>query len=132
MGTNHRRGDSNIMIKRILIADDQLATREALTKHAARLGYEVVAVANGVELLTIASEERFDAVITDLIMPDLNGVAATEIMKLQGHTTPVIALTGLSPQDIGLFEDKFTKVYHKPIEIKELFEHLDSLLKNIK
>lgn len=117
------------MPKRILIADDQISTREALTKHATKLGYDVVAVSNGVEVLTIASEEQFDVLITDLIMPDLNGVAATEIMKLQGNTTPVIALTGLSPQDIALFQDKFTKIYHKPINASELFEFIDSLLK---
>jgi len=117
------------MQKRILIADDQLATREALTKHATLRGYDVVTVTNGVEVLSIASEEKFDVVITDLIMPDLNGVAATEIMKLQGNTTPVIAMTGLSPQDIGLFQDKFTKIYHKPVNVDELFEYIESLLK---
>jgi CheY-like chemotaxis protein len=116
------------MPKRILIAEDQMVTREALTKLATKRGYSVAAVTNGADLLAIASKEKFDVVITDLIMPDLNGVSAAEIMKLQGSTTPVIALTGLSPQDTVSFEENFTKVFHKPINADKLFEYIESLL----
>ena len=114
--------------KRILIAEDQMVTREALTKLATMRGYDVVSVTNGVDLLAMAANKKFDLVITDLIMPDLNGASATEIMKLQGNTTPVIALTGLSPQDIRLVENKFTMIFHKPINYDELFEYVESLL----
>jgi hypothetical protein len=48
-------------------------------------------------------------------MPDLNGAAATDIMKLLGRIPPVIALTGLGYEDIDLVRDKFTKKYHKSI-----------------
>ena len=81
------------MPKRILIAEDEQAAREIMTKLAKMQGYDVIAVENGVDLLTIASEEWFDVVITDLMMADLDGASATEIMKMQGSTTPVIALT---------------------------------------
>jgi len=115
------------MLKRILIADDQMATREAMAKHATNRGYDVVTVTNGDELLDIASQVRFDLVITDIIMPGLNGAVATESMKLQGCTTPIIALTGLSPQDVSLVQTEFNKIYHKPINVDELFEYVDSL-----
>jgi DNA-binding response OmpR family regulator len=116
------------MLKRILIADDQMATREAMAKHATNRGYDVVTVTNGEELLNIASEERFDLVITDIIMPGLNGSVATENMKRQGCTTPIIALTGLSAQDVSLVQSEFDRVYHKPVNVHELFEYVDSLL----
>jgi len=48
-----------------------------------------LAVTKDVKALTIASEDRFDIVSTDLVMPGLDGAAATEIQRLQGHTTPV-------------------------------------------
>ena len=116
------------MAKRILIADDQMATRDALTKFARMQGYDVVSVTNGVDLLTVVADEKFDVVITDLIMPDLNGASAAENLKLRGSTTPVIALTGLAPQDIKPFQDKFTRIYHKPVNASELFEYIESLL----
>jgi DNA-binding response OmpR family regulator len=114
--------------KRILIAEDQMISREALIKHATMRGYDVEAVTNGVDLLNIAADKKFDVVITDLVMPDLNGASATEIMKLQGNTTPVIALTGLSQQDVNFVQDKFTRIFHKPINVGELFEYIESLL----
>jgi CheY-like chemotaxis protein len=116
------------MLKRILIADDQMATREAMAKHATSRGYDVVTVMNGEELLNVALEERFDLVITDIIMSGLNGAVATDSMKLQGCTAPIIAITGLSPEDISQVQTDFNKIYHKPIKVDELFEYVDSLL----
>jgi len=116
------------MSKRILIAEDQMVTREALINLFTKRGYDVEAVTNCVFLFTTATENKFDLVITDLVMPSLNGVSATDLMKLQGTATPVIALTGLSKQDISFAEDKFTKIFHKPINLAELFNYVESLL----
>lgn len=116
------------MQKRILIAEDHLQTREAMTSSALSAGYSVVSVADGLEYLAAVSKEKFDLIITDLIMPDLNGVSATEIMKLGGDDTPIIAVTALSYNDISPFKDKFLKIFHKPIDIKELFEYIKTTL----
>ena len=114
--------------KRILIAEDQMASREALINLFTKHGYHVEAVTNGADLLTIATDKKFDVVITDLIMPDLNGVSATDIMNLHGNKTPVIALTGLSQEDISFAQEKFSKIFHKPINLTELFNYVESLL----
>ena len=116
-----------MMSKRILIAEDEPASREMMTELAKIKGYDVIAVDNGVDLLTAASEERFDVVITDLMMADLDGASATEILKMLGNTTPVIALTGLSEKELSLVKDKFTRIYHKPCNFKELFDYVESL-----
>jgi DNA-binding response OmpR family regulator len=116
------------MSKRILIAEDEPAARELMAALAKIQGYDVIAVDNGVDLLTVASEERFDVVITDLMMADLDGASAAEIMKMQGNTAPVIALTGLSEEELSLVKDKFTKIYHKPCNFKELFDYVESLV----
>jgi len=116
------------MLKRILIAEDEPAARETMAKFAKMQGYDVIAVDNGVDLLTIVSKERFDVVITDLMMAGLDGASAAEIMKMQGNTTPVIALTGLSEEELSLVKDKFTRIYHKPCNFKELFDYADSLV----
>ena len=114
--------------KRILIADDQMATREALTLIATKRGYDVVAVTNGLDLLKRSQNEKFDVFITDLMMPDLDGAAATEILKLGGNTVPVIAITGLDEHATILCDTKFTKIFYKPIIIGEMFEYINSLL----
>lgn len=116
------------MPKRILIAEDDLTAQAIMTTLAKRQGYDVVAVSDGVDLLTIAAKEHFDLVITDLMMKGLDGASAAEIMKMQGSTTPVIALTGRSPHDIALVQDKFTKIFHKPCDFTELIEYVDTLI----
>jgi DNA-binding response OmpR family regulator len=116
------------MAKRILIAEDDPAHREIITTFAKMQGYDVVVVTDGVDLLTTSDNERFDLIITDLMMANLNGASATEIMKMQGNTVPIIALTALSPIDIQLVKYNFVKIYHKPCDYKELFEYVESLI----
>jgi DNA-binding response OmpR family regulator len=114
--------------KRILIADDEMEVNETLTLIATRHGYEVVSVTDGVDLMAIVVNERFDLIITDLIMPHLNGASASEILKMQGHTIPIIALTALSRQDIARVVDKFVRIFYKPCNVEELFKYIDSLI----
>ena len=116
------------MTKRILIAEDDPITNELMATLAAKRGYDVVAVTDGVDLLDAAAREKFDVIVTDLKMPNLNGASATEIMKLQGSTTPVIALTAVEHSGMDLIRDKFARVFHKPCDVRELFDYVDSLL----
>lgn len=117
-----------MMPKRILIADDDQSNREMLAKFAKLKGYDVVVVTDGVEVLRTAASERFDLIITDLFMPDLDGASATDIMKLQGSSVPVIALTGLSPKQIDLVQYTFKRIFYKPCDYNELFEYVESLI----
>ena len=117
------------MPKRILIAEDDATAREVLAKHFKGRGYKVVTADNGIRLLAASTREKFDVIVTDIMMPDLNGVASTDVMKFKGDTTPIIALTGLSPQDIASSKDRFSKVFHKPVDINALLEYVESLLR---
>lgn len=116
------------MPKRILIAEDDQVTRELLEQFARKRNIETVTVTNGVDLLEVAGKEKFDLVITDLLMPDLNGASAIEILKLQETSTPFIALTGLSDRELDLIRDKFTKIFFKPVDMVELFNYIESVV----
>lgn len=117
-----------MMPKRILIADDEQSHREVLAKFAKREGYDIVVVTDGVDLLKASAKERFDLIITDLNMPDLNGASAAEIMKMQGDSVPVIALTAHSPKDLDLVQHSFNRIFYKPCDYTELFEYVESLI----
>jgi two-component system alkaline phosphatase synthesis response regulator PhoP len=118
------------MVKRVLIAEDDPGAREALAKHFTMRRYQVVSVTNGIRLLEAASRETFDLIVTDIMMPDLNGDEGAEIIKYSGTTTPIIALTALSPTDLGLSHKAFTKVFYKPIKVNELFVYIETLLRD--
>jgi osomolarity two-component system response regulator SKN7 len=118
------------MLKRVLIAEDELEARELLASIATMKGYDVVTVIDGIALLEIVAVEKFDVIITDLMMPNLNGASAAQIMKMQGDTTPVIALTALINEELTLIQNKFTRIYKKPCNVGELFEYVESLISN--
>ncbi|MCK5914250.1 MAG: response regulator, partial [Desulfuromusa sp.] len=61
-------------MKRVLIVDDEENTRVALAKLLIQDGYNVAAVANGVDALKFIAEEIVDLVITDINMPEMNGL----------------------------------------------------------
>ena len=58
---------------RILVADDELAIRHALTRFLERNGHQVVAVASGTEAMSVVTSQQFDAILLDMRMPDVSG-----------------------------------------------------------
>jgi CheY-like chemotaxis protein len=80
---------------KIAVADDEADFRQYFRRLLPRLGYEVVGEAeNGRELVDLCRSEEPDLVITDIMMPEMNGIeAATEISKTQ--TIPIIVLSSL-------------------------------------
>ena len=115
------------MQKRILIAEDDVPYREALTKIAENEGYKVIAVGNGHDMLTVVNETDVDVVVTDIKMPYLSGTSAVEIMQSKGDKTPIIAITGLTNYNVSQISDRFLRVYYKPIDMTELFVYIKSL-----
>ncbi len=82
------------MAERILIVDDDPVQRRLIENMVGRFGYEPV-VADGGEaaLRLLSGAERIDAVILDLVMPDLDGLGVLAQMRAAGMTTPVIVET---------------------------------------
>jgi two-component system alkaline phosphatase synthesis response regulator PhoP len=118
-----------VMIKkRILIADDDPSFLQLLAIKAIKEGYDVVGVQDGIELLHKFERDRFDLIITDLMMSHLNGASAVEILKLHGCTIPVVALTAKDHREIHAVTDTFTKIFHKPCSFKDLFSYVKSII----
>jgi len=80
---------------RIVVADDQAAVREGLVALLAMLpGIDVVgAAANGAEAVRLVATERPDAILLDLHMPVLDGIAATRRLAAQYPDVAVVVLT---------------------------------------
>ncbi|MCC6706810.1 MAG: SpoIIE family protein phosphatase [Gammaproteobacteria bacterium] len=83
-----------------LIVDDEATNRMILRGLLSRLGYRITECVNGAEAVTVSSETRFDIVFMDVMMPVMDGVAATRIMKSreQQRFVPIIFLTALSDE----------------------------------
>lgn len=81
--------------RRVLVAEDNRINQQLMLRLLARMGHEVELAVNGLEAVEACRRERFDIVLMDLQMPELDGLEATErIRALDGeHHTPIVALT---------------------------------------
>ena len=68
---------------RILVVDDEPGLRKVLCNHLGHEGYKVVAVASGGAAVEMLSQDRFDLVITDLVMQGGDGYAVMEHIERQ-------------------------------------------------
>ena len=85
------------MTIRIVIADDHKVVRQGLRMFL-RIDPELVIVgeaANGIEALALARELKPDVVLMDVLMPGMNGIAATEAIRRELPDTEVLALTSV-------------------------------------
>jgi two-component system copper resistance phosphate regulon response regulator CusR len=83
-------------MSKILIADDNKAIAMTLQLKLIQEGFEVKLVENGKDALSLLESEKFDLVILDLIMPEVNGFGVLEALKQKNITVPVIVASDLS------------------------------------
>src|SRR3990172_3949160 len=119
----------------ILIAEDSATQREQLQQLLAEHGYKVAATANGKEALASARRHRPTLVISDVLMPELDGYGLCRAVKSDEKLKdiPVMLVTSLSDsQDVirGL-ECGADNFIRKPYDEKYLLSRIDYLLMNL-
>ena len=78
---------------RILVVDDDENVRSVLTVLLRRRGFEVLEAVNGVKALRVLQSSAVDLVITDVVMPDMEGLETIRRMRAAGQTR-IIAISG--------------------------------------
>jgi two-component system chemotaxis response regulator CheY len=83
------------MKRRVLIVDDSPSLRRMIEQALVQAGFEVRACHSGLEALHIAKSERIDAVVTDLNMPELDGLTLTRRWRAEAKSnrSPILILT---------------------------------------
>lgn len=82
------------MVVQILVVDDEAEIREMLARHFRFLGYSVETAANGREAIARLEETRTDIVISDIMMPQMNGVELLAHIREEYPMTHAIMITG--------------------------------------
>jgi chemosensory pili system protein ChpA (sensor histidine kinase/response regulator) len=90
-----REATANISYKQVLLVDDSLSVRRVVAERIRRLGFDVTTAVDGQEALDLLLDRSFDAVITDLEMPRVNGFELVEELRRRERTRnlPVAMLT---------------------------------------
>ena len=78
---------------RILVADDELAVRDALRRVLEAEGYEVLFAPDGPETLDAFASSRPDAAVLDVMMPPPDGLEVCRRLRARGNATPILLLT---------------------------------------
>src|SRR5213082_2445451 len=87
---------------RALVVDDEPSTRELFAELLERWGYEVDQTADGHGALKLAAETHPDVIISDLVMPKLDGLALVRALREQQPDTPVVIITGKGTIDAAV------------------------------
>ncbi|MGZ6124033.1 MAG: sigma-54-dependent transcriptional regulator [Myxococcales bacterium] len=87
---------------RILIVDDEESTRELFAELLQRWGYDVDQTADGHGALKMAAESHPDVIVSDLVMPKLDGLALVRALREEQPDTPVVIITGKGTIDAAV------------------------------
>ena len=115
----------------LLLAEDDRAIRHALERALALEGYEVTAVADGVEALAHAHRTPPDVLVLDVMMPGIDGLQVCRVLRAEGNRTPILMLTALveTADRIAGLDAGADDYVVKPFDVEEVFARLRALLR---
>ncbi|MBA4699570.1 MAG: response regulator transcription factor [Ruminococcus sp.] len=115
---------------RILIAEDE-KNLQLLMKERLKVYYDVYVAEDGVSALSIIDDVKIDLLVTDVMMPDMDGFQLIRTLRKEGYTLPVLILTAKQS-----FQDKKTgftigtdDYMTKPVNFEELHWRINALLR---
>ena len=116
---------------RILIADDERDISDALGTIFTYHGYECDVVYDGANALSMAKSKVYDAILLDIMMPGLDGIAVLERIREDGDFTPVVMLTakGETTDKIQGLNDGADDYVTKPFVSSELVARVDAAIR---
>lgn len=116
-------------MSKILLADDDLSTRQFLTAALQKAGHEVTACADGLEAWGTfqAAPSAFDLLLTDIVMPGLDGMELSSRARGLCPALKIVYITGFAAMADNA--DANDKVISKPFHLGNLTREIDALLK---
>ncbi|MFI5798791.1 response regulator transcription factor [Streptomyces sp. NPDC051677] len=115
----------------MLLAEDDRAIRHALERALTLEGYQVTAVADGVEALAHAHKNPPDVLVLDVMMPGIDGLQVCRVLRAEGDRTPILMLTALveTADRIAGLDAGADDYVVKPFDVEEVFARLRALLR---
>lgn len=106
----------------ILLAEDDIAVREFVSRALHHDGHEIVAVGDGQQALNMLEQENFDMVLADIVMPQMDGIALALKLSKDYPGLPILLMTGYAAerQRAHNLDALIHDVITKPFTLKEI------------
>ncbi|MFF0626584.1 response regulator transcription factor [Streptomyces sp. NPDC004296] len=119
------------MTHSVLLAEDDRPIRTALERALTLEGYQVTAVADGIQALAAAHRERPDVILLDVMMPGIDGLQVCQVLRAERDRTPILMLTARveTADRIAGLDAGADDYVVKPFEVEEVFARLRALLR---
>ena len=116
---------------KVLIAEDDRELRQLFSRVLVKNGYSVVGVSDGEEALSEIEDQFFDIIISDIMMPRMDGYDLVRALRESGNNTPVLMITAKDAFDdmqVG-FSSGSDDYMIKPINVNEMVLRVGALLR---
>lgn len=119
----------DILESMLLLVEDEAIVRHSFAQLLRTQGHEVIEAANGTEALALLNHWRVNLVITDLSLPNLNGLNLISLIRARWPRMPIILISGYLSQDAGnIILDGVADFLQKPIRPSALVATVRRLL----
>jgi two-component system, cell cycle response regulator CpdR len=118
-------------LRRIILAEDDESMRGFLVRALERAGYHVTSFANGREAFERLRREPFTLLLTDIVMPQMDGI---ELARRAAELDPdlkIMFITGFAAVTLNSEAPKDARVLSKPFHLKDLVREVDQLLEGL-
>ena len=117
---------------RILVVDDEEQVRRVLKLMLERAGHEVDTAADGNQAVAMFDPARHDLVITDIVMPEKEGIETIQELRQKSAGVKIIAISGggrISPQEYLVWAERFGvhRTFTKPLARDQLLDTITEL-----
>lgn len=115
---------------RILVAEDDRAVQSFVSRALTHKGHEVTAVDDGVQALERLRSNSYDLLITDIVMPELDGIALALKVTKDYPDLPILLMTGYSAerQRAHNLDELICRVITKPFTLKQICAVADEVM----
>lgn len=114
---------------RILLAEDEDSMRTYLARALENAGYEVVAVDRGTHAIPLLTNDHFDLLLSDIVMPEMDGIELAQRCNEISPDTKVMFITGFAAVTLKASrEQPNAKVLSKPFHLRDLVLEVERVL----
>src|SRR6201997_5565322 len=119
------------MSARILIVDDEANTLASLSRAFRLAGHEAVVCDNAARALELAQMQSFDLILSDVVMPNRDGLSLLEDLRNAGVTAPVVMMSGQAHIEMAVKATRLGALdfLEKPLSTDKLLLTVDNALK---